>query len=224
MTNEKTLAEVLRIQEALTEENTPFAQYICAELVRALSDEINAQTAKKGGKKEAQAAAMRILKTVDEERHPHLAKALTAADGAQILCDGYRLVKLPEGLPLPEHTEPELIQRGREFVPNAEKLLSNAAGNLGENKPAPDLSTVKNFIAIEKAKAAAHHSRLRQAPFEIIPGGWCDALLLVDLLQIFNAPVMRFSVADNWQVQPIYFEAANGCALLLPMRKPAGVE
>lgn len=221
MTNQRMIAEVFRIQNAITGEEYKTAQDLCADLVRALTDDINAAAAKKSGKKDAQAAALRILKKAAGGSHSCLTKANPTKDGAQLLCDGYRLVKLSEGLPLPALT-PDEYDDAREMIPRLEKYLDRAAANAGVWMTAPTVASLKTFIATERAAAAVEHRRLDSARFEIMPGMWVDALLLVDLLQVLDAPTITFASGDRWNVQPIYLKGKNGAGLLLPMRPIAG--
>lgn len=218
MKNDKILSEILCIQKALNDEDIFFAKQICDELITNISNEINSQIAKNFNKKQAQSAAMHILKNAPET-HPHLSKSIISPDGFQFICDGYRMIKLHEHLPLPENTETKLIERANDFVPFAEKLLNAAILDCYSNGIKIDISTVKNFISIEKAKANANHFRLKNAPFEIIDGCWCDAVLLVDMLDILDDPIIHFS-STKVDEKAIYFEAKNGSGILLPIRKP----
>ena len=221
MTNQRMIAEVFRIQNAITGEDYKTAQDLCADLVRVLTDDINTAAAKKSGKKDAQAAALRILKKGAAGSHPCLAKANTAKDGAQLLCDGYRMIKLPNPLPLPVLTSDE-YEDAREIIPRLENYLERAAANAGVWMNAPTVASLKTFIATERAAAAVEHRRLDSARFEIVPGMWVDALLLVDLLQVLDTPTMTFARGDRWNLQPIYLKGKNGAGLLLPMRPIAG--
>lgn len=189
----------------------------CGGLVSDLEAEINAQTAKQGGKKEAQAAALRILKTAEQNARDKLAKALTASDGAQMISDGFRAVKLSEALPIPQHADNAAADMARSI----ERFITEAAENVGEPITPPTVAELKNYITIKKAEAKSRREKLPYIPYKLAEGIGVDAVLLVDLLQILPDAVLIPSGVERWRsVRPLYLKAANGCGLLCPLRLP----
>lgn len=212
MTIAKTLERVCVIHAHLKGNDTVSAFLACDALVADLQAEINAQEAAKDGKKEAQAAAVRILKMAEKNGQDKLTKALTAIDGSQLISDGFRLVKLTATLPLPQCGEGE--ERG--LVGRLENYLIHAAENCGE-EIAPSISDIRNAITLAKADAKANKARLTSVQYLLGDGLYVDALLLLDILQIFPDAVLIPSVVQR-ATRPIYIKSAHGSGLLCPLR------
>lgn len=213
MTIAKILEQVCVIHAHLKGNDTVSAFLACDALVADLQAEINAQEAAKDGKKEAQAAAVRILKTAEKTGQDKLTKALTATDGSQLISDGYRLVKLATPLPLPQYAAGE----ERELVGRLENFLANASENCGAGITPPSISELRNPIAIAKAEAKINRTKLPYVQYLLGDGLYVDALLLLDILQIFPDAVLIPSVVQR-ATRPIYIKSAHGSGLLCPLR------
>lgn len=210
-----TLEKVFSIINLLKANDNAAALTECGALVAGLQAEINAETAKQGGKREAQAAALRILKHAEKRGEDRLTKALTASDGGQIIADPYRLVKLPEALPIPQYAE----NPATGIANTLERLLKEASDNKGEEITPPSVGDLKAYITTKKAEAKAAKKRLPNVPYEIAEGVGVDALLLLDLLQILPDAMLIPSGVERWRaVRPIYLKSAHGCGLLCPLR------
>lgn len=210
-----TLEKTYKILNALKENDHAAALTECGALIADLQSEINTQAAKQGGKREAQAAALRILKTAEKRGQDKLTKALTASDGMQIISDSFRMVKLPEPLPVPQYTDNTAVDTARAL----ERFIKEAAENKGEAITPPSVAELKNYITIKKAEAKSRHQRLPYITYKLAEGVGVDAVLLVDLLQILPDAVLIPSGVDRWRgVRPIYLKSAHGCGLLCPLR------
>lgn len=217
MTTETTLARVYKIMNAFKANDNAQALTECGGLVADLQAEINAQQAKQGGKKEAQAAALRILKNAEKRGHDKLTKALTASDGSQIIADAVRIVKIPEPLPIPQFTDNSAL----EMPQTMERFIKEASENNGETITPPSIAELKNYITIKKAEAKSRRERLPYIAYKLAEGVGVDAVLLVDLLQILPDAVLIPSGVERWRsVRPIYLKSAHGCGVLCPLRLP----
>lgn len=214
MTTATTLERVYKIMNAFQANDNAAALTECGGLVADLQAEINAQEAKQGGKREAQAAALRILKTSEKYGRDQLTKALTASDGSQIIADSFRAVKLPEPLPLPQHSDPATVQA-------FERFINEAAENNGETITPPSIAELKNYITIKKAEAKARRARLPYIAYKLADGVGVDAVLLVDILHLLPDAVLIPSGVERWRsVRPMFIKSAHGCGVLCPLRLP----
>lgn len=215
MTTETTLARVYKIMNAFKANDNAAALTECGGLVADLQAEINAKEAKQGGKKEAQAAALRILKNAEKRGHDKLTKALTASDGSQIIADSFRAVKIPQPLPLPSYTD----STGDSIARTMERFLEEAAENKGESITPPSIAELKNYITIKKAEAKSQHKRPPYILYKLADGVGVDAVLLVDLLQILPDAVLIPSGVERWRsVRPLFLKSAHGSGIICPIR------
>ena len=213
---EKILQSYLTLQNNLQAENHKAAAAILADYIQEAKNEINATKARSTGKKGIHAAAMRILKNADDCR-PILKKAYRQPDGVTI-CDGFRLIKFTteEAPELPELDENDAKHYlNPDDIINPNKEHKTAA-------PLPTLSELKNFIATEKATRKANGekiNRFNRILYTFTDGVNVDALFLLDMLEALPECVARVTCQEyKRKYTPIYFEAVNGCGVLLPVR------
>lgn len=211
MNNTAVLEKSYKILSYMDDRTPALARSECMELIDAAKAEMNAQTARQGGKREAYAAAQRILKNAEKDV---LKKAMAASDGEQVICDGYRLVKLSEPLPLPQC-------EGGEIAKTFERILRDSSNNLGEKITPPPVAELRSFIAIKKAEAKAEGKKLPAVVYSLADGIYVDAQYLVDILQILPDAVI-FPSSVDWRrgTSPLYFKSERGEAALCPVRAP----
>lgn len=199
--------DVLRIETALKDNYTAAAVHILEEIRAKLEAAFRAETNARSGKKEIEAAALRILKSADDFR-PVLKKAYKTADGVAV-CDGYRAIIFNESdapeLPTNDPAAP---------YPDITSILKNAAENL-DPLTLPTLSDLIAYIKTEKARRKA--AKDKTPIFYHFDGVAVNAEYLRDVMQALpeaSATASRF----HRDTRPLYFKAANGCGLLMPVR------
>ncbi len=210
MTAEKALEKVLRIMNVASRESAVIEE--CASFVADLQAEINAAAEKKNGRRNAQVAALRILKMSYKNKQEKLTKALVASDGQQLISDGYRAIKLVTPLHIPDNTDNTVA----DVTKAVEGFIKMASENLGDEITPPSLSELSSLISVKRAEAKADGSRLTNVPYEIAPGIHVDALLLLDVLEILPDVVLVPSVVGK-ERKPLYLKSEYGCGLLCPI-------
>lgn len=93
-------AEKLIARHLKTNEDNGFTSIAIANLVIDLKDDLAQQEAKKGGRSAALKAVNSILKEASRSPRSFTLYNAPIIDGRQCICDGYRLVRLTEHLPL----------------------------------------------------------------------------------------------------------------------------
>jgi len=170
--------------------------YELGKLAREAKEEI----VSKGGKKDQLAACKAIVKTAYSEI---LQGAWIDKEGWQVVCDGYRAVRMKEpidALPTAQGTD-------------IDRLLESARGNSVEMK-LPTIVEVKAAIASQKSSG---NKRFLYDFGEDKPA--VDAKFLLDMLKLgLDDTAMISSKAP--MISAIYMRGEGVEALLLPVRKP----
>lgn len=186
-----------------------------AEILNYLKTEAEAEirhtAAKQSGNGNRQKAAERVIKSAMQDSRPALRGSWNDSNGAQYICDGFRLLKLLEPLPLekiPEDVQP--IDAAR-IIPTDK----NARGAVLE---LPSIAELKAYIKEEKARKKAIKDK--SAPLydfgAELPA--VNAQYLLDMLEVLPGCTAR-ATAERPKLRGIYFESVHGCGVLLPVRK-----
>lgn len=211
MTNEKLLmlanAALLHLRNNATED--------AADILRALKEdaetEIRKAAARSAGKLDRFKACGRVLKVAMSDQRPAL-RGAWIADGLQYICDGYRLAGLRDPLDLPA------IPEGVAPI-DAARILDPAKHNAGAVLDLPDVAELRAHIKTEKARLKAAGDKHGAPAWDFgddLPR--VNALYLLDMLEIF--PDARAICSKHRpKLDPIYFDSADGCGILLPVRK-----
>lgn len=193
-----------------------------AEIISALQEaaetEQRAEKAKTNGKKTIYAAATRILKNSAAYNQARPALLYSYNDGKYVnICDAFRLVQFnaeaaPELPALPEKME---------YI-DAARVIKSAAENI-DVLPLPEISELKNYIKIEKAKKKA--TKDRTAPLYSLTAEsgikiFLNAQYLLDILECLPGATAKSSIRGA--IYPVYFESENGRASICPCRPPEG--
>lgn len=225
MTNEKMLARLMEIVNALSPEDREtftFAEKhpddrwglgagcLLSNLCKDLRADIATETAKKSGKGAAFAAAKRICKAAFDNYNVTIHGAWTDEKGRQCVCDGYRFVRFVAAYDLPKLDE--------KFTPlDLEKCL---ASDMTQPLVLPDLSEVKAALKVWKAE----HPKKRGATNT--PGTYdfgdglpmVNAQYLIDAMEALPGAEAYIS-ASRGEKSGIYFKSEAGDGLLLPVNK-----
>lgn len=186
-----------------------------AEILNYLKTEAEAEirhaAAKQSGNSNRQKAAERVIKSAMQDSRPALHGSWNDSNGAQYICDGFRLFKLFESLPLekiPEDVQP--IDAAR-IIPTDK----NAHGAVLE---LPSIAELKAHVKEEKARKKAIKDK--SAPVydfgAELPA--VNAQYLLDMLEVLPGCTAR-ATAERPKLRGIYFESVHGCGVLLPVRK-----
>lgn len=189
-----------------------------AEIIEALkaeaAAEIRREEAKRSGNGSRQKAAERVIKNavkLNPEREA-LHGAWIEKD-KQCICDGVRLFRFSEPLPLPEMPE-------KEKPIDAARIVDPAADNAGATLEAPAAADLRVYIKTEKAQKKA--SRDRSAALydfgEGLPA--VNAQYLLDVLEMFPDAVLTAS-ARRPLFNAIYIRSEHGDGVILPVKKEA---
>lgn len=121
------------------------------------------------------------------------------------ICDGFRFIRV--------NSKPESIP---ECAGNFD-IDKTIPKNVRENEVVelPSVADIKAAIANLKAK---HGKGWKNEPIELLPGWWCNPQYALDMVQIF--PVGK-AYRPEYPHSPLYYEAEEGDALLLPVRHAA---
>jgi hypothetical protein len=131
----------------------------------------------------------------------------------QYICDGFRVVRFNEPLPLesiPEGVEP--LNMSRSIAPGM---------NTGARLSLPELGELRAHIKTEKARIKAEKLR-RVVPLWDFGDGLpaVDAQYLADMLEALPGCTAT-AAKDHPELRIIYFESENGDGVLCPVRKAA---
>lgn len=173
--------------------------YVLGKLAREAKEEI----VSKGGKKDALAACKAILKAASGNPRECLHGAWTDKEGWQVVCDGYRAVRMKDHLDvLPSAEGTDAIDR----------LWDRVRENSVEMK-LPTIGEVKALIASEKS---AGNKKIVYDFGEGKPA--VDAKYLLDMLKLGFDETAMISYGSP-MTSPIYMRGEGVEALLLPVRK-----
>lgn len=210
MNAEKTL---LRVNAALLHlrDNATENVFNILELLKEDAElEIYRNAAKSAGRLDRFKACGRVLKIAMSDARPALRGSWTV-DGLQYICDSFRLVCLREPLDLP--TIPDDVQ-----PIDAARILDPAKKNNGTALDLPTVADLRAYIKMEKARLKA--SGDKNSPVwdfgDDLPS--VNAAFLLDILEIFPDASATAS-SRSPKLNSIYFDSADGCGILLPVRK-----
>lgn len=189
-----------------------------AEIIRALQEaaetEQRAEKAKTNGAKTIYTAATRILKNSAAYNSARPALLYSYNDGQRVnVCDGFKLIQLNA------ETAPELpaLPDKMNYI-DAARIMEPATGN-ADAVTLPEISELKNYIKIEKAKKKA--TKDKTAPVYILntENGQkvhTNAIYLLDVMECLPGATAKASA--HGPIYPVYFESENGRGILCPVR------
>lgn len=208
MTTSQILSQAAEINRALDNHETAAAQTLLRKLMDGLQEDIRNEECSSKGALSALKAAQRILKTASYGVREELKFPWTDEQGRQILCDGYRLARLNEPLPLPER--PADLQ----YI-NYPAFLEPARNGRGERLEAPDVKALSAYI--KTIKPTLPKGGVVKWDFgEGLP--MVDAQYLLELLALLPGAAL-YCTGKNPLISPIYFESESGDGVLMPVRK-----
>lgn len=178
--------------------------YELGKLAREAKEEI----VSKGGKKDALAACKAIIKTAQGGSRECLHGAWIDKEGWQVVCDGFRAVRMKD------HIDALPKSEGMD----ADRIWECARANKQEMK-LPSIGEVKAVIASKKAEGEKKH--LLYDFGDGLPA--VDAKFLLDLLKLGLDDTALVSKRSP-MTSAIYMQGDGVEALLLPVRKPDRVE
>ncbi len=208
MTTSNILSQAAEINRALENHETDAAQTLLRKLMDGLQEDIRNEECSSKGALSALKAAQRILKTASYDVRAELKFPWTDEQGRQILCDGYRLARLNEPLPLPERPE------GLECI-NHLAILEPARNGRGQRLEAPDVKELRAHI--KTVKPTLPKGGVVKWDFgDGLP--MVDAQYLLDMLTLLPGAAL-YCTGKNPLISPIYFESESGDGVLLPVSK-----
>lgn len=139
-------AEKLIARHLKTDEDNGFTSIAIANLVIDLKDDLAQQEAKKGGRSAALKAVKSMLKEASFSPRRNILCNAPIIDGRQCICDGYRLVRLAEHLPLNVPAEPLGYIDTDRYIPPA--IFCD-----GNEIELPDPAKLRAYIKDCKAKS-----------------------------------------------------------------------
>ena len=154
----------------------------------------------------AQLAALnRVIKNVPDYREG--LKGLLPSGDRWAVCDGYRFIRV--------QNKPESIPEAKNPMElDLDKTVPQGAKDGGEIT-LPSVAQIKASIANLRAK---HGRDWQRHPMEAVPGWWCNAQYLLDMVQALPGGV---AYQPKNEYTPMYYESAEGDAVLLPVRHSA---
>lgn len=200
-------AEKLIARHLKTNEDNGFTSIAIANLVIDLKDDLAQQEAKKGGRSAALKAVNSILKEASRSPRSFTLYNAPIIDGRQCICDGCRLVRLTEHLPLNVPANPT------GYV-DTDKLIQPAMFCDGYELELPDPAKLRAYIKDFKARHPATAPNIPVYRFgENLPA--VDARFLADMMAILpDAKAYGSGVNAN-----VAFRCENGSdGLLLRVR------
>ena len=204
MTNEKLLA---KLHEFLNAKNEVTRYEIITNLIATAEDEIRTETAKSRGQGNIMKTAKDILKVSEKGDKGSLKFAYTAPNGFQYVCDGFRLLKLHNPLPLPELPATIIPVRYENIIPHPTNTVDLAL---------PDPDKLRAYIKIKKAEKQA-------AVYDFgagLPG--VDANLLLSMIEAFpNATAEVERSDEDFNRHTILFYSGDDFGMLMPLMKGA---
>ena len=197
-------AEKLIARHLKTNEDNGFTSIAIANLVIDLKDDLAQQEAKKGGRSAALKAVNSILKEASRSPRSFTLYNAPIIDGRQCICDGYRLVRLTEHLPLNVPAEP------LGYI-DTDRLIPPAMFCDGNEIDLPDPAKLRAYIKDFKAKRTS--STAPKIPVyrfgENLPA--VDARFLADMMAILpDAKAYADGVRSN-----VFFRCEDGSDGLL---------
>lgn len=180
-------------------------------------NEIRHAAAKASGNGNRQKAAERVIKNaITEQPHAEKLHGAWISKGKQCICDGFRVFRLPDALPLPEI--PQNVK-----TMDADGIVNPARLNEGAMLDVPDAATLRAYIKEEKArkKAIRDRSGILWDFGDGLPA--VNAQYLLDALEILPGAVF-FPSTRRPLLDAIYISSAYGDGVLLPVRVPAKME
>lgn len=209
MTTSQILSQAAEINRALENHETAAAQTLLRKLIGRLQDDIRNAECKSKGTLSALKAAQHILKTASNAGNKRLAYPWTDEQGRQILCDGFRLARLNEPLPLPER--PKGLGDLSAFI----VVLQSAINSRSERLEAPEASKLSAYVKMVKPTLPKDGA----AKWDFGDGlPMVDAQYLLDMLTLLPGATL-YCTGKNPLISPIYFESESGDGVLLPVRK-----
>lgn len=175
-------------------------------------EEIRHAAAKQSGNGNRQKAAERVIKSAKaQQQREALWGAWEDKNGAQYICDGFRLVKLFEALPL------EKIREGVQPI-DAARIIPADKNARGAVLELPTVGELKAYIKEEKAlkKAVKDKSGVLYDFGADLPA--VNAQYLLDMLEVLPGCTAR-AAAQRPALNQIYFESGDGCGVLLPVKR-----
>lgn len=226
ITYEKLLEKLLRAAEALPEDGRELFNYydnrrgefqekhyclnsytMLAGIAADLREAIAEQAAKSAGHGNARKAAQRIFKAAPRDD----CRQAWEQDGKQILCNGYLAIAL--NTPIGDLPTTETLPF------DALRCIKAAADNNGAVLPVPTAAELRGYI---KQRTAEMKARGLKESFPLYDFGndlpAVNARYLLDCVEILPGAVFRAS-SHRPEVCGIYFESADGCGILLPVRR-----
>ena len=173
---------------------------VAAAAAELMVDALDGMAAKRTGK--TTAAAIKRVYENNGTMRPNL-YGLFQSGEKWAVCDGYRAIRVNADIPELPHVAPEAVQLGRIFD-GAEK---------GEALELPSVAELKAWAAAHGGKRALNHGS--GEPYILAGLVGVNPYYLIDAIQALEN--VRAYIPENWH-SPIYFEADNGDAILLPVR------
>lgn len=208
MTTSNILSQAAEINCALDNHEITAAQTLLRKLMGGLQEDIRKAECSSKGALSALKAAQRILKTSSYGVREELKFPWTDEQGRQILCDGFRLARLNEPLPLPER--PADLQ----YI-NYPAFLEPARNGRGQQLEAPDVKELRAHI--KTVKPTLPKGGVVKWDFgDGLP--MVDAQYLLELLALLPGAAL-YCTGKNPLISPIYFESESGDGVLLPVKK-----
>lgn len=210
MTNEKLLAEITSIRDLCPDDTT---KRMLGVLVNNIRQDMAERAVTRQGGSSVLNAAKRILKNSKKKNpHNHTLQYSAIIDGFQYVCDGYRLVKLKDHLPLPE------LPKGENYL-QVDKLCGDVV-NCNENLELPDLGKLKSYVKAEKA--VRRGQGLRGDALDVYfdfgeDQPLCRADYLIDIMEVI--PNCTAKYIKGRTTGPMHFTNGIDEAILMPVKK-----
>ena len=146
------------------------------------------------------AALKKVVKNVPE--YQERMKGIFKSGERWAVCDGYRFIRV--------ENKPESIPE-TDFDMDLDQTIPQNAKQ-AEVVELPSAVEIKSFIASHRI------GRGQIEPMEALPGWWCNAQYLLDMVQALpNGKAYK----PEKNISPLYYEAEDGDAVLLPVRHTA---
>lgn len=200
-------AEKLIARHLKTDEDNGFTSIAIANLVIDLKDDLAQQEAKKGGRSAALKAVNSMLKEAARSPRSTVIYNAPIINGRQCICDGYRLVRLAEHLPLNVPSDPTGYL-------DTDRLIHPSMFCDGNEIELPDLAKLRAYIKDFKAKRPDATPNLPVYRFgEGLPA--VDARFLADMMAILP-DAKAYASGERSNVAFLCKDGSDG--LLLPVK------
>lgn len=208
--------KILMMSTAAMEHLKQGANGNALEILNAIKEdakkEIRRAAAKASGNANRQKAAERVIKNAIASNPGREAlHGFWIKNEKQYICDGFRILRLNNALPLPTISE--------KLQPiDADRILTPAKDNAGAVLELPDVGELRAYIKTEKArkKAISDKSAIFYDFSDDLPR--VNAVYLLDMLEILPGCTATAS-SRGALVNPIYFESEHGDGVLCPVKK-----